>query len=312
MRPRCPRRALAATAARFAPLFLLVAACGSQDPVADPDSVPPQDEATEGTLVSMSFYPGAATIESGAEQTFRVYGWFSDITSREMTPEIVWSSSSPEVAAISPAGVATAVSGGTTTIEAIEPSGKKAHTSLVVRALTSLEITPATDTMPTGVARSFRATATYSDTSTRNVSGEATWVSSDPSVAEVSSVGGLGQDVKGIAPGAATITAWLGDASAAATVEVTPPAVDVVNILPSSATIGVGMTVQLEATATFSDGTQQVVTADPGCVWYLSRCFSTTAASVSAGLVTGVEPGFVLVIGAFGENYGLVGIEVVP
>ncbi|MFC8520813.1 Ig-like domain-containing protein [Streptomyces sp. NPDC057257] len=68
--------------------------------------------------------------------------------------------------------------------------------------LSSISVTPATATVPTGDIAALAATATYSDSSTADVTAEATWTSSATNKATVSA--GF---VTGIAAGSATITA---------------------------------------------------------------------------------------------------------
>lgn len=58
-----------------------------------------------------------------------------------------------------------------------------------VTGLSSIAITPGTFSNATGSTRGFTATATYSDSSTQNVSSYVTWVSSDPNIATISSTG---------------------------------------------------------------------------------------------------------------------------
>lgn len=70
-----------------------------------------------------------------------------------------------------------------------------------------------------GESSRYRATASYSDGTTRDVSGEVTWRSEDPAVASVDS-GGL---VSGVAHGSTDIVASLSDARGSLAVAVDDP-----------------------------------------------------------------------------------------
>jgi hypothetical protein len=284
-------------------LFVL-AGCGS-------DAAATRPPVVDATLVSIALDPAGSTIDVGAAQRFRAYGWYSDVTSRELTPQVVWSSSDPAVATIAADGVAVAHGPGVATIEAIASSGKRASASLAVRAISSLGVTPSVETMPAGLVRHFQATATYSDGTSHNVSGKVAWSSSDPSVADVRKASAFDLEVIGFAPGEATLTATLSDWSASALVSVTPATVDVLDITPYRPTLAVGETRQLDATAHFTDGTQQVVSSSPDCDWAFET--ETSAATLSpSGLVTGVEPGYVVIYATYAAAFGSLGLEIVP
>jgi len=152
----------------------------------------------------------------------------------------------------------------------------------VVPVLMSIRVTPEEATIAEGETQRFRAVASYSGGTTRNVTAEATWVSSDNNVATVYS--GL---ATGVAEGTTSITATLGgETSNEATLSVTAPVVVSVEVAPESGTIGVGDTVQFTATATYSDGSNADVTAE--ATWVSSN---NDVATVDAGLATGVAEG---------------------
>ncbi len=55
--------------------------------------------------------------------------------------------------------------------------------------VTAVEVTPSDTTIALNTGQQFTATAVFSDNSTRDVTSEATWTSSDPSIAAVSPSG---------------------------------------------------------------------------------------------------------------------------
>ncbi len=97
---------------------------------------------------------------------------------------------------------------GSTTIS-VSFGGQSAQTTLAVTdaTLASIAITPVTPSIAYGTNQQFTATGTYGDASTGNVSNTAVWTSSDPSIATITSSGGLATPT-GV--GSTTITATLG------------------------------------------------------------------------------------------------------
>lgn len=84
-------------------------------------------------------------------------------------------------------------------------------------AVQSLEVSPAAPSIADGATVQLTATGTYPDTSTRDVTADSDWSTSDAAIATVSA-GGL---VTGVAAGSATITAMYSDLSDTASVTVT-------------------------------------------------------------------------------------------
>ncbi|HKD04000.1 MAG TPA: Ig-like domain-containing protein [Terriglobales bacterium] len=73
---------------------------------------------SNATLTSITVSPATPSIHLGGSQAFTAIGNFNDGTTQTLTTFLGWSSSSPAVAIISPAGLATSTGTGTTTISA--------------------------------------------------------------------------------------------------------------------------------------------------------------------------------------------------
>jgi RHS repeat-associated protein len=86
-------------------------------------------------------------------------------------------------------------------------------------SLVSIALTPANPSVPQGTPQRFTATGTYSDGSTHDVSGLATWSSSQPAVATISNTG-LAMT---LAQGGSNITAAIGSLNVSTTLTVTAP-----------------------------------------------------------------------------------------
>src|SRR5213078_47514 len=72
--------------------------------------------------------------------------------------------------------------------------------------LTSIAVSPANQTVATGTVQQFTAIGTYSNGTTLNLTGQARWTSSNPTVAALSPRG----SASAVNPGTTTISASLG------------------------------------------------------------------------------------------------------
>jgi hypothetical protein len=133
-----------------------------------------------------------------------------------------------------------------------------------------------------GGSAQFPATATLADASTRQVTSDATWQSSNASAVTVS-----GGTATGVAAGEADISATYQNVTGKLHVTVapvSPPTVNAVSV--AGTTPAVGTTTQFNATAFLSDNTSKPVTNV--AIW---RSSNASAATVNAGQVRGIAAG---------------------
>ena len=143
------------------------------------------------TLTSIAVTPANSNIVIGATQQFTATGTYSDSSTQNITSQATWMSSNTGVATINTSGLATGVSTGMTTISATLGSVSN-NTTLTVKmlpTLTSIAVTPANSNIVIGASQQFVATGTYSDGSTQNLTSQATWASSNTTVATINSSG---------------------------------------------------------------------------------------------------------------------------
>lgn len=199
---------------------------------------------------------------------------------------IAWQSSNPAVATINSSGLITALIAGQTTISVI-CDGQVASQKLTIvpPQPASVAIIPATAQVYIGAAATLAAEVR--DQMGAVISGAAvTWSSSEPEFATVSSNG----TVTGVALGTTTIRATSGGVSGTASVTVQNVPVASVSVAPTSASVQVGATVTLAATARDAAGN---VLANRAASWSTSN---TAVATVSAtGVVQGITTGSVTV-----------------
>lgn len=197
---------------------------------------------------------------------------------------VTWKSSSDAVATVSSDGLVTAVQEGTATITVTTEEGGKTATCQVtvkkkVIPVTSVSLDKSTLTLTEEETCRLTATIEPADATNQNV----TWTSDDTAVATVSADG----LVTAVQAGTATITVTTEDGGKTATCRVTVkmkeiPVTDVF-LDYAEATLTEGDTLQLTATVSPADATNQNVS------WESSDTFVATVSD--SGLITAVSEG---------------------
>jgi trimeric autotransporter adhesin len=254
---------------------------------------------TTATLTSLSVTPVAASIPLGTVQQFTATGTFSDSTTQDITGTVVWSASPATVASITVSGLATAKDLGNFTVTATSGAISNSVSATVNAAdLSSITVLPANSKIAQNTTAQFSATGTFNDGSTRNLTDEVTWSSSNTGAVSINSIG----VAKGLTPtvSPATITATLGSVSGTTTLAVSDATIVSISVSPTGRTIAPGTELSFTATGTFSDSSTQVITQD--VTWTSSN---TSVATVGAvGVVTGVGQGSADIIASFGGQSG--------
>jgi trimeric autotransporter adhesin len=235
-------------------------------------------------LVSIAVAPADAILLLGTLQQFTATATFSDHSVKDITGSVIWASSSSSVASISGGGLATASALGSVTVSATFGSVVGSTTATVQPAVLSLiTIRPSNKKIAQLTSQQFQAIGTYTDGSTRNVTAQVSWNSTDSTVASISRRG----LAKALVPGTTTISATLGSISASTALEVTNATIVSISVRPSGRTIAQGTRLSFTATGLFSDNTTQVITID--CTWASDNL---AVATLSGGnTATAVGPG---------------------
>jgi uncharacterized protein YjdB len=171
--------------------------------------------------------------------------------------------------------------------------------------LTAIAVTPSTASVPAGQTQQFKAVGTYSNNTTQDITGSATWSSSTASVATVAA-GGL---ATAVAAGTTTITASMGSISGGATLNVTiVPTLVSIAVAPIQGSLQAGQTLQYSATGTYDDGSNKVLTST--ATWASSVV--TVATVAAGGLATAVGPGTTTISATVGSVTGAATLTVTP
>ena len=253
---------------------------------------------TAAQLSSIVITPATASIATGQTQPFTASGIFSDGSTTDITNSVAWNSSATNFATIDATGLATGVSAGSAMITASSGSVTSSPAALTVTAavLTEIDIAPDGQYIPVGGQYPLTLTGTYSDNTTQTITN-ATWSSSDSTLASVDPNTGIVTGVANSNNNPVTITANYGGMTNTTTVYVTSAVAESLQLTPASASIASGTTLQYTVNQVYSDGSIQPVTA--GLSWLSSS--ASVAGINSTGLATGLTPGQTTITVAYGS-----------
>ena len=249
----------------------LVLGCG------DSSTAPPT-----GDVARLILSPEAAAVPVGESRPLTLS--FQNAAGAELPPVagVFWSSSNPDVAAVTQEGVVTAVALGESQVAAsLAGTSATARISVVPQPVATVQVSPATVSLR--VAQTAALSVVTLSAANATLTGRAiTWSTTNADVAGVSDAG----VVTAVAPGTARITATSEGVSGGADVTVSPATLASITVTPNRPTVGVGQSVVLAAVLVDELGAP---------VTGRSVTWSTADAGIASvgadGRVTGVKPG---------------------
>ena len=171
--------------------------------------------------------------------------------------------------------------------------------------LTSIAVTPATPTIPVGTLQQFTATGTYSDQSTKDLTAQVTWSSSNTAVASIASGGLLTAMSVNSSP--VTVTATLSSVSGTTAVTVATASLTSIEIVGApTVTIANGTSYQFTAYGFYNDGSRHNVTTQ--ATWSSSNTAAATVGTTGRAASSGV--GSTTVTATVGSIAGTVTLDV--
>lgn len=224
------------------------------------------ERSVEGDLEQVRLEPATIRRGIGETETLTAFAVHPPGNEYLVTQELTYTSSDPSVVVATNdadnRSLLRTVGGGTAIITATHPpTGVTATMTVEVLpgTLSRITITPPTSTVGVGLARELTAIGHYPDGRTLNVTQQMTWSSTAPAVAQTPSQGGGRSQVRGLAPGTATIVArhpsGLASTDTGDDATVIVQAITSVSLTPAVRTASAGSTIRYTLTGRLADGT---------------------------------------------------------
>jgi hypothetical protein len=173
---------------------------------------------TAPTLTAVQLSGSPSSVQSGQTVQLVATAVYSDKSTAVVTGTATWNSSSKTIASVS-AGTVTGVTSGTTQITASYNGVTSLPAAIIVGAktatLTAIQIS-GSSTLSTSSSVQLKATGTYSDQTTQDITSTVSWASSNQSIATVQ-----GGAAIGVGAGTTSITASLSGVTGSTTIQVT-------------------------------------------------------------------------------------------
>jgi len=238
-------------------------------------------------------------IEVSAENSAFPEGWniqfvatgiFSDGVKLDISDEVTWSSSDNNVAEpVAGSSVFETKTTGSFTATAEETLGSVSGSNRITvtsAVLSNIFITPSDTNMVVGERLELTATGVYSDNTLLDLTEDVTWISSATVIATISE--GF---MTAVSVGGVQISVELNSITANADFTVTNETIESIAITPGTVSLAQGTTIQLKATALFSDNSTKDITSD--VIWVSSDTSIVTVdnSDTSQGLLITVSEG---------------------
>ncbi|MCK6077048.1 Ig-like domain-containing protein [Paenibacillus silvae] len=237
-----------------------------------------------------------ATVAVGGTTSAKVLALYGE-TSKDVSEDATWSSSSEKIAEVDSKGVITGVATGKATITA-KIEGKTLTLPVEVGMASDLEADVNFVVLSAKETQTVILTGTDGDGNTKDVTADATWKSSNARVADVKK--GV---ITGNSSGKANITAEYGSQKVTIQVEV-----DVISRITASEpalSLKSGDTVDLTVTATLSDGSERDITDK--AEW---KTNSYKVAQVTKGKVKALNSGKAKITAKYGGKTVTIALDV--
>jgi trimeric autotransporter adhesin len=265
--------------------------------------------------------PSALALVSGQSVQLTVTRRFSGGAVEDVTNKVSYTTSNKLVATVDPARglVVAREDDGAVLIRVTDPSSDAvgvATVTVTLPRIQSIELSPAPAiAMKVRESRHFTAVATYTNGTTRDVTSNVLWSSTN----EAAAVVGNGPNDKGlvlaVSPGDTTVLATDNETRVQGRsivfVQGNAPQLKAIVVTPNPGIVSIGQSLQMGALGVFSDGSARDLTND--VKWSSTR---TDLATVQNGLVAGVAAGSLTITASAPESTstvaGSAALTVVP
>ena len=260
-------------------------------------------------LDSISLSPGTSSIANGTNLQLFANGIYSDLSTQDLSSQVIWSSSDSTIAEVNPDGLVISHSTGVVTITAsLGNINSTAVITVTTATLDLINISPVNTSIANGTSTQLLASGIYSDQTNQNLTAQVTWQSSNSAIAEVNNSGQVTSHSLGVVTITATLATPLGAISNSTTITVTPESLTSIIVTPGNSSIALGTETQLVASGYYSDGSTQDLTEQVS--WLFSDILIAETVNNSAGLIKGIATGTTSIAASVNGVTGLASLTV--
>ena len=261
---------------------------------------------TDAVINALEINSSNTSIALGTTLQLETVAIYSDTSNQAVTEQTLWQSSNPAVATVSSIGKVISQTEGSTTITSIY-NGLSATLAINVTnaMLSTIEITPLTQSLPAGTTQAFSATGIYTDNSFQNITELVTWASSNTTVATISNTPNSKGQLTSSLSGMTDISASLSPITTTSFLTVTDAVLTSIDITPITSVISNGFTQIYTAIAHYSDGSINNVTDQ--VTWSTS---DQSIANSNNSIIQSLQTGGVTVSANIGDVFGFANLSI--
>jgi trimeric autotransporter adhesin len=171
------------------------------------------------TLTALAIAPASLAVAAGLTRPVNVIATYSDSTTADVAPQVVWDVADSRIATASGAVLKGFAKGETLITARYVSQTASARVVVTDPVLQSINVTPSSVSVLVGTTQQFAATGSFSDGGSRDITATVDWASSATEVATISRSEGLATT---LAVGQTTISATSGRVTGMATLTVDP------------------------------------------------------------------------------------------
>jgi hypothetical protein len=239
---------------------------------------------TPAVLTRIDLTPNTASFPKGTRLQFTATGVYSDGRTQNLTSSAQWNVAEPTILAIDQAGLGEGLRVGTTSVSAT--SGGKTGTAqadVTAAVVNSLSLSSEPVELPVGLTQQLTVTAHLSDSSSLDVTSQASYEASSPDKISVSEEG----EILALATGQSNVVVRFDNIQATLPVTVTGAVLQNLSVEPAEVSLPKGLKCQFSAAGRYSDGSSRDVTAS--VLW--SSKAPAVAEIDATGLAVTLTPG---------------------
>lgn len=208
------------------------------------------------TIEALQITPALESIQVEGQIDYQANATFRDgneTITQDVTHLVAWKTQNTETALISDSKAIGVAQGNTKIIATLNNISQEANLLINNKAITSLQVTPARQTLPVGFVQQYNATAIFDDGSSEDVTQWVNWRTSDSNVATLYS-----GEVEAVIAGSVTISAeYQGKTSNNASLTVEDVYLQTIKVTPAQQSIPAGTSQDYSALGIYSDNSTQ-------------------------------------------------------